>query len=504
MPAAKPSGATGRSRIAEPSTPAVRLVERGTLPACDAVVIGVHAAGDGAVRLARGARDVDAALGRRLVDALHATGATGRRDEVVKIPTLGRAPFALVLAAGLGDTLDAESARRAAGVALRAATRQASVHVAIDAPADALAEGALLGAYAFTAYKSASRPRPLRRITIASEVDAVSRAALRRARAVADAVNRTRDLVNTPPNDLYPETFAARATELATSAGLEVEVLDEKALRRGGYGGILAVGAGSERKPRLVRVTYRPARAVASVALVGKGITYDSGGLNLKTANLTWMKSDMGGAAAVLCATVAAAALRLPIQVTATIPMAENMPSGSAFRPSDVLTMRGGRTVEVADTDAEGRLVLADAISRALEDRPDHLIEASTLTGAQLVALGPRIIGAMGEPRLRDRVVRAGTAAGEAVWAMPLTDDLRTGLDSPVADLVNVPSDRWGAMLVGGHFLAGFIPDGQSWVHLDMAGPAWNAGAPRDYTPKGGTGAGVRTVLAALTDLAAG
>ena len=487
---------------ADSSGPAIRLVERGTPPACDAVVVGVLSTPEGPVRLAPGARPVDAALGRRLVDALNAAGATGRGDEVVKIPTLGRAPFGLVLAAGLGVTLDAESARRAAGAAVRAATRQTSVHVSIDAPVDALAEGALLGDYAFTAYKSAARPRPLRRITIAAHADPAARAGLRRARVVAAAVNRTRDLVNTPPNDLYPETFAARAVDLAASAGLEADVLDDKALGRGRYGGILAVGGGSARKPRLVRVSYRPRRPVASVALVGKGITYDSGGLNLKTANMTWMKSDMGGAAAVLAATVAAAALRLPIAVTATVPMAENMPSGSAYRPSDVLTMRDGRTVEVADTDAEGRLVLADAISRALEDEPDHLIEVSTLTGAQLVALGPRVIGAMGEPRLRDRAVRAGGAAGEAVWAMPLPADLRTGLDSPVADLVNVPSERWGAMLVGGHFLADFIPAGRSWVHLDIAGPAWNPGAPRDYTPQGGTGAGVRTVLATLADLA--
>jgi leucyl aminopeptidase len=182
--------------------------------------------------------------------------------------------------------------------------------------------------------------------------------------------------------------------------------------------------------------------------------------------------------------------------------MAENMPSGSAFRPSDVLTMRGGRTVEVTDTDAEGRLILADAITRALEDEPDYLLEVSTLTAAQVVALGTRVIGAIGAPALRDRVVAAGNAAGESSWAMPLPDDLRGTLDSSVADLANLPTDRWGGMLVAGHFLADFIPAGQQWVHLDMAGPAWNAAGARDYTPKGGTGAAVRTIIAALTDLA--
>jgi leucyl aminopeptidase len=237
--------------------------------------------------------------------------------------------------------------------------------------------------------------------------------------------------------------------------------------------------------------------------LVGKGITFDSGGLNIKTANMAAMKGDMGGAAAVIAATVAIAALKLPVEVIATVPMAENMPSGSAYRPSDVLRMRSGQTVEVGNTDAEGRLVLADGISRAVEDEPDYLIEASTLTGAQLVALGPRVIGAMGEATFRDRVAAAGNAAGETVWAMPLPEELRSGLDSPVADLGNVSGDRAGGMLVGGLFLADFMPDGLPWVHLDIAGPAWNGSGPHDYTPKGGTGAVVRTIIAAAEDLAA-
>jgi leucyl aminopeptidase len=184
--------------------------------------------------------------------------------------------------------------------------------------------------------------------------------------------------------------------------------------------------------------------------------------------------------------------------------MAENMPSGGSYRPSDILTMRDGSTVEVVDTDAEGRLVLADAIARAVEDGPDRLIEASTLTGAQLTALGPRVIGAMGSDQWRDEVVAAAGSSGEAAWAMPLPEELRRGLDSPVADLANLPGDRWGGMLVGGRFLAEFVPDGLPWVHLDIAGPAWNTGGARDYTPKGGTGAGVRTIIAAVERFAAG
>jgi leucyl aminopeptidase len=216
------------------------------------------------------------------------------------------------------------------------------------------------------------------------------------------------------------------------------------------------------------------------------------------------MKSDMGGAAAVIASTLALAALKVPVSVTATVPMAENMPSGTSYRPSDILTMRDGSTVEVSDTDAEGRLILADAITRAAEDAPDRLIEASTLTGAQITALGPRVIGAMGEPGWRDHVVAAADAAGEAAWAMPLPDEIRAGLDSPVADLVNVPSERFGGMLIAGRFLGEFVPEGLPWVHLDIAGPAFNNGGPRDYTPKGGTGAGVRTIIAAVERLAAG
>ncbi|HEU5265900.1 MAG TPA: leucyl aminopeptidase, partial [Jatrophihabitans sp.] len=375
------------------------------------------------------------------------------------------------------------------------------VHVAIDAAPGALAEGALLGAYSYTAYKSTPNEQALRRVTIAAPASA--RTEVRRAAIVAAAVGLTRDLVNAPPNDLYPKSFADRGAALGRERGLGVEVLQGKALRRGGFGGVRGVGQGSRRAPRLLRLRYRPAKAVGHVALVGKGITFDSGGLNLKTAQMGIMKSDMGGAAAVIACTLALAELKIPVAVTATVPMAENMPSGSSYRPSDILTLRDGSTVEVADTDAEGRLVLADAITRAAEDEPDRLIEVSTLTGAQIVALGPRVIGAMGEPDWRDAVVAAGNAAGEASWAMPLPDELRAALDSSVADIKNLPSERFAGMIVAGRFLADFVPAGLPWVHLDIAGPSFNSGAARDYTPVGGTGAGVRTIIAAIQQFAA-
>jgi leucyl aminopeptidase len=487
--------------------PSVSLVASSEIRADAVVVVGVHPSADGP-RLAAGAGPVDAAMGGRLPAALAALGATGEADEVVKIATLGLAPFPLVVATGLGAAgLDAERVRRGVGAAVRSLAKVARVHVAIgDATtAGAVAEGALFGAYVYTDYKSDARPPALRRLGIGVDDprDKGARAALRRAQVVAEALTFTRDLVNVPPNDLYPQSFADRIAESGRSVGLEVEVLDEKALRRGGYGGILGVGSGSARPPRLVRLAYRPARPHARIALVGKGITFDTGGLNLKPGStMLAMKSDMGGAAASAATVLAAAALKLPVEVVATLPMAENMISGSAYRPSDILTLRGGRTLEIVDTDAEGRVILADAIVRATEDAPDYLIEISTLTGGQLVALGTRVMGAMGEPAFRDRVVSAGNAAGEASWAMPLPEDLRQGLDSAVADIANLPSDRWGSMLVGGHFLAEFVPDGLPWVHLDIAGPSWNAGSPHGYTPKGATGAGVRTLIATLADIA--
>ncbi len=286
---------------------------------------------------------------------------------------------------------------------------------------------------------------------------------------------------------------------------MDVEVLDEKALRKGGYGGILGVGAGSARPPRLIRLSYRPTGARTRVGLVGKGITFDSGGLSIKGAkDMEWMKSDMAGAAAVVATVTLAAGLKVPVEVIATLPMAENMPGGSAYRPQDVLTMYGGRRVEVLNTDAEGRLILADAIARACEDSPAYLVDAATLTGAQLVSLGTRTAGVMGNDEdFRARVVSAAAKAGEAVWPMPMPAELRTDLDSPVADLANITGHRNGGMLSAAQFLSEFVADGVTWAHIDVAGPAFNTGSPWGYTPKGGTGVPVRTLLAVLEDIAA-
>ena len=315
-----------------------------------------------------------------------------------------------------------------------------------------------------------------------------------------------RDLVNTSPSHLYPETFAAEAQRVAVAAGLDIEVLDHIALAGGGYGGITGVGQGSVHPPRLVRVAYQHPEASKTVVFAGKGITFDSGGLSLKPPkSMEAMKSDMGGAAAVLGALQAIAALKPKVNVVGYLAMAENMPGGGAQRPSDVITIFGGKTVEVLNTDAEGRLVLADVLARSAQDSPDLLIDVATLTGAQLVALGPRISGVMGsDDAVAAAIAETAREAGEQAWAMPLPPELRKGLDSTVADIANVAGERFGGMLVAGLFLKEFVPDGVRWAHVDIAGPAFHESEPYGYTPKGGTGAAVRMLVQVAADVAAG
>jgi leucyl aminopeptidase len=346
-------------------------------------------------------------------------------------------------------------------------------------------------------------------VHVPDATDAVAEAELRRATVAVSAVCRTRDWVNTAPNDLRPPAFADEVAAAARAVGLEVEVLDEAALAAGGYGGILAVGQGSAAPPRLVKLSYTPAEAAATprrIALVGKGITFDTGGVSIKPAQGMWeMKSDMAGAAAVAATMLAVAELKPSVAVSAYLPMAENMPSGTAYRPGDVVTMYNGMRVEVLNTDAEGRMVLADAIARACEDGCDYLVETSTLTGGQVVALGKRVTGVMGTPELCARVQEAGDAAGEPAWPMPLPEDVRKGMESDVADIcqVNAGMDRAGHMLQGGTFLREFVAGDVPWAHLDIAGPSYHSGEPTGYWTKGGTGVPVRTLLELIDRIAA-
>jgi len=442
---------------------------------------------------------------------LRALGAKGGADQVTRlhVPSL---PVGSVLAVGLGAARDewpAEVIRRAAGVASRSLSGvEAVVTTMTELHLEAAIEGLILGSYRFTEFRSAKtapKDPALAKITALSTASGAKKDAAR-ATAISTAVNTARDLVNTPPSHLFPAEFAKRAKALGEAAGLEVEVLDDKALTKAGFGGIVGVGKGSSRPPRLVRLTYRGAKAKKGkrVALVGKGITFDTGGISIKpAASMHHMTSDMGGAAAVIATVVLAAQQELPIDVIATVPMAENMPSSTAQRPGDVLTQYGGTTVEVLNTDAEGRLILADAIVRACEDKPDYLIETSTLTGAQTVALGARTPGVMGSDEFRDRVAALSQGEGENAWAMPLPDELKDDLKSSVADLANVSSQRFAGMLVAGVYLREFVADGVQWAHIDIAGPAYNTSGPWGYTPKGGTGVPTRTMFAVLEDIAA-
>lgn len=471
--------------------------------AADVLVVAVAPAPDGVTLLDDDA--LPAPLRHRLLADARALGLSGKADTVHRIPSGGHVSAPVLALVGVGDgPRTPDTWRRAAGTATRVLTGVRSIAFGLPAPdaahVAAVAEGALLGAYAFTRYREATAATlPAQDLHVATPKarERAAKAAVDRAEVLAAAVHAARDLVNTAPLDLYPEAFADAARAAAKGTKVKVQVLDEKALAAGGYGGILAVGQGSARPPRLVKLTWSPSKAKRSIALVGKGITFDSGGLSIKpAAAMETMKSDMAGAAAVLHTVMAAAALELPVKVTGWLCLAENMPSGTAQRPSDVITQRGGTTVEVLNTDAEGRLVLADGLVAAVEEKPDLVVDIATLTGAQLVALGPRVSAVMGTEDARAAVLAAAEKAGEAFWPMPLPEDLRASLDSTVADLKNI-GDRFGGMLVAGLYLREFVGD-TAWAHLDVAGPAFNEGQPHDHTPKGGTGVGVRTLVTLL------
>jgi len=297
---------------------------------------------------------------------------------------------------------------------------------------------------------------------------------------------------------------------VAKNLPIEVEVFDEKALAKGGFGGLLSVGGGSSRPPRLIALRYAPKKPTAHVALVGKGITFDSGGLSIKpAASMVGMKYDMTGAATVAGAIIAAAKIGSPVQITAWMCLAENMPSGTALRPNDVIRIHGGKSVEVLNTDAEGRLVLADGLQAASAEHPDLIVDVATLTGAARVALGERYAGLMGDESARELVESSASNQGELVWPMPLPEELRSGLNSDVADIANVATGSpSGGMLVAGLFLNEFVGTKKDsdelipWAHLDIAGPASNSSGAYGHTPKGPTGALVRTLIELLVDVA--
>lgn len=438
---------------------------------------------------------------KALAKAAVAVGQTGKLESVSRVPAPKGVSAASVVLVGLGDADSAdalESVRRAAGAALRTLSGADTVALAFPAATavdvEAAVLGAILGAYRYSSYKTAAdAQKRTAKIVVAAKRKAAAGAA--RAEAIAAAVAGARDLINQPPLDLYPETFAAQITAQTKGTKVSATVYDEKRLRAEGFGGLIGVGQGSTRGPRLVKLTYSPKRAARHLSIVGKGITFDSGGLSLKpAAGMDDMKSDMSGAAAASQVVFAAAALKLDVKVTAWLALAENMPGSSAQRPSDVLRIYGGKTVEVTNTDAEGRLVLADAMVAAQEEKPDVLIDVATLTGAQVVALGLRTSGVMGTDSAREDVAAAAGAAGEQIWPMPIPEEMLAQFDSKTADLTN-SGTRAGGMLAAAAFLREFVAEGQEWAHIDIAGPANNTEKPWGYTVAGGTGVPVRTLV---------
>ena len=490
--------------------PDVRAVAGSVLDRDAALVaVPVHPGDDG-VTLSAAARDVAKRLDLDLVAHLAKDKAKGEPGEAWLLPTYGRigAESLLVYGAGAPDKLTAAVSRRTGAIVARRSSKVASVAAALPDGADvaaaaAFAEGALLGSYTLDSKKQDPKPSTLSRIdVVVRKPGAKADAALESARLRADATALARDLANEPSLDKTPAWLADRATKIAKKAGLTATVLEPAELRDRGFGGILAVGSGSTRPPRLIRLDYRPAgKTRGHVVLIGKGITFDSGGLSIKpNEGMAAMKTDMAAGGAVIAVLQALPATGLPWRVTGLVPAAENLPSGTAMRPGDVIRHYGGRTVEVLNTDAEGRLVLADTLAYAVEAlEPDYVVDLATLTGAIGIALGKRTAGLYAnDETLAAGLLTAAETAGEKLWRMPLVEDYRADLESPVADMKNIGGRFGGGSITAALFLREFV-GGKPWAHLDIASAA-RSDADDDEISKGGTGYGVRT----LVELAAG
>jgi leucyl aminopeptidase len=457
--------------------------------------------------LGAGAELVDRALGGGLAAFMDEAGFEGKPGQTLAIPTDGGlgAKAAVLVGLGARDDLTVDSIRNAAAAISRRANKVKSVATTLleAAPADvdaatvaqAVAEGFALGGYQYLEWKSDSDPSKLERVVVIGKGGAPVRAGIERGRVVSAATIWARDAVNTPAAQKSPAEFAKSAQALLRGKGVKVEVLEGAALKRAKLGGVVGVGQGSDNPPRLVKMTYAPVGARGTIALVGKGVVFDSGGLSLKTGSgMETMKTDMGGAAAVIGAMSALKDLGVKTRVIAFTPMVENMPSGAAIRPGDVLKIRNGKTVEVLNTDAEGRLILADGLSLAVEEQPDAIIDLATLTGACVVALGEKIAGLMtSDDGWGEQVRAAADRAGEQVWPLPLPQQYNKLIESEIADLKNIGSGGYGGALTAGLFLQAFVGE-VPWVHLDIAGPA-RASADDGVYVRGGTGFGVRTLV---------
>jgi len=459
----------------------------------DAVALGV-CSDQLAATMAAHALDADYLAGR---------GFTAKLGQIAALPG---APVTLLVGLGSSTELDTNAFRRAGGALARATSRYTGIATRLldteaaparrPAAAQALAEGMVLGSYRYTTYKSEAEAPTLSTVAVLGGGGARVKAALDLGARIGDAVAFARDLVNTPGGDLTPTALAQAAVDIAERENLQISVLDETAIAAAGLGGLLGVNRGSEQPARFIEISWAPPGAKRSLALVGKGITFDSGGLSLKTAaGMTTMKNDMGGAAAILGAMSAIAAVAPKCKVTGYIPTTDNMTGGDATRVGDVLRIRNGKTVEVLNTDAEGRLVLADALSLASEAAPDAIVDIATLTGAVVVALGAKVSGLMGShPGWMAQISKAADHTGERLWQLPLVEDYRSEIDSDVADLKNIGKAGSAGTITAGLFLREFVADGIPWAHLDIAGTGWSDADDLDIT-KGGTGWGVRLFL---------
>ena len=471
-----------------------------TQVSCDALVVGAYAA-DASFELSPSATRVDEALDRYLSEHLEDQSFKAEPGRLVTIPTMKRLPARTVVVMGLGkrSELSSRTIRRVAGGAARRLSERADIATSLHEGKDldavsAAAEGFLLGSYRYSALKSDPRPSRIQRVVLlGADPDAAARGA-----AIAEATLLARDLVNEPAGTLTPDALARRAREMADVEGLDCTILDETAIAERGLNGVTTVAKGSEVPPRFIQLHYRPESPTGTVALVGKGVTFDSGGLSMKDPkNMEAMKTDMAGAAAVIATMSVLKRLNVRTEVTAHIPAVENMPSGSAVKPGDVIHHRGGKTSEVLNTDAEGRLILADALALATESTPDAVIDVATLTGSIVIALGRDIMGLFAnDDALAEEIHAAAERAGESMWRMPLHKDYRKQLDSQIADLKNV-GDRYGGSIVAALFLEEFVREGTPWAHLDIAGAA-RSETDDDEGPKGGTGSATRTLIAWL------
>lgn len=454
--------------------------------------------------LARGV--LEGALGGLDVDeeTLRRLGFTGEASQVMIVP--GDGPLIAFVGLGSVEDLDAEVVRGGVAALMRKSLDHSHVGVdfsaAIDEGLDArdLARGAVegvhLGSYEFSSYRSEPKVIALRRVSITLPGRANVAEAFEMANAVGEAVSLARDFVNEPGGSLTPTQFARRSVAMARKSGLTAKVWDAAAIRKGKLGGLIGVNRGSDNEARLLELSYDPGtKRHKTLALVGKGITFDAGGLSIKTAvGMATMKCDMGGAAAVIGAMSALNVTRPRCAVRAWVPMTDNMLGGDATRPGDVLKIRNGKTIEVLNTDAEGRLVLADGLSLASEASPDAIIDVATLTGACMVALGRDMAGVMGnDDELIESVRAAADVTAERVWQLPLPSSYKHLIESTVADMKNTGGPHAGA-ITAALLLQEFVADGIAWAHLDVAGPAWTD-KESALTRPGGTGFGVRLLV---------